>query len=159
MDEKECCLKFNPEKWDHKKVIWKNKHFIKDSMFTIFHMPLPWVVGKKISRLYNMAMGAKVQPVKDKRLMLFYDHSAFKSELYMSVTKSVEGENNVTISGTFITKVFDGPYRNLPKFMKQMDEHLSETGKVAKKYYVHYAYCPKCAEKYGHNYMILFAEI
>lgn len=29
----------------------------------------------------------------------------------------------------------------------------------AKKYYVHYAYCPKCEKKFGHNYMILFAEV
>jgi len=27
----------------------------------------------------------------------------------------------------------------------------------AKDYYVHYAYCPRCAEKFGHNYMSIFA--
>lgn len=40
-----------------------------------------------------------------------------------------------------------------------MDSYLSEQNKKAANYYVHYAYCPKCAEKAGHNYMVLFAEV
>ncbi len=47
----------------------------------------------------------------------------------------------------------------MPKFMKLMDEYLLEKGKKAQDYYIHYAYCPKCAEKFGHNYMIMFAKV
>jgi hypothetical protein len=32
----------------------------------------------------------------------------------------------VTISGDFISQVFDGGYNEVPKFMKQMDEYLKE---------------------------------
>jgi len=159
METDECCPEFNPSNWDKKTLIWKNKTFIKDSMPTIFHIPFPWIIGKKIVRLCNLVVKTKVQPPKDKWLMLFHDPHAFKSELFMSVTKPVKNENNVTISGTFMTQVFDGPYKAVPKFMKKMDEYLSEKGKKAKDYYVHYAYCPKCSKKYNHNYMVLFAEI
>jgi len=91
-------------------------------------------------------------------LLLFTDPHPFKSEMYMSVKGEVEGTHNTTMSGTFIAKVFDGPYSAAPKFMKEMDSHLKAKGKKAKKYYVHYAYCPKCSKEAGHNYQILFAE-
>jgi hypothetical protein len=91
--------------------------------------------------------------------MLFHDPSAFKSEIYISVTGPVPNANNVNISGTFIGKVFAGSYNAVPKFVKQMNEYLAAQGKKAKDYYIHYAYCPKCAKKYGDNYIILFAQI
>lgn len=92
-------------------------------------------------------------------LMLFHDPSAFKSEIYLSVTGNVPDANNISISGTFMSKVYAGAYRDVPKFIKEMNEYLEAQGKKAKDYYIHYAYCPKCAKKYGNNYMILFAEV
>ena len=71
----------------------------------------------------------------------------------------MEGANNTSISGTFEAGVFDGPYDAIPKYVKEMERHLAREGKKAKDYYVHYAYCPKCAVKHGHNYMILFAQV
>ena len=32
-------------------------------------------------------------------------------------------------------------------------------GKKAGKYYFYYTSCPKCAKKYGHNYIVAFAEV
>ena len=92
-------------------------------------------------------------------LVLFTDPHPFKSELYLSVTGTVPNANNVKISGTFLSKVFDGPYNAIPKYIKEMDGYLASKGKKSKKYYVHYAYCPKCAKESGHNYIILFAEV
>lgn len=96
---------------------------------------------------------------KEEVLILFHDPSAFKSEIYFSVAGKVDNANNVKISGTFIAKVFDGAYKDVPKFMKQMNQYLLKKGKTAIDYYIHYAYCPKCAEKYRNNYMIFFAKI
>ena len=92
-------------------------------------------------------------------LILFRDPSAFKSEIYYSVTKEVDGANNTVISGSFVTGVFDGPYNNIPRYIKEMEKYLKEREQIAKDYYVHYAYCPKCAKETGHNYMILFALV
>lgn len=77
----------------------------------------------------------------------------------MSVTGAVEGAENTTLTGQFEARVFDGPYSAAPKFIKQMQLYLDEKAKKAKDYFVHYAYCPKCAKKYNHNYMVLFAEV
>ncbi|MFC2156266.1 hydrolase [Acidobacteriota bacterium] len=159
-ENKECCPEFSPEKWDGKTLNWDKKKFIKESIRTFFHIPFPPSIGKKITKLWKIAEEAKAtSDTKEDVLVLFHDPSAFKSELYLSVTGEVPNANNNPISGTFISKVFDGAYNAIPKFMKQMDAYLEKTGNKAKKYYVHYAYCPKCMKEFGHNYMILFAEV
>ncbi|HRZ85472.1 MAG TPA: hypothetical protein P5277_01705 [Candidatus Paceibacterota bacterium] len=158
--EEECCPKFDPKKWDEKTFHWKEKKFIRDSMTTLFHIPLSSVLTKKITRICSVAeKEKKVSAKKDEVLLLFRDPSAFKSEIYLSVIDEIPGEENVKISGTFIAKVYSGPYKAVPKFIKEFNEYLANNGKKAKDYYIHYAYCPKCAKKYGDNYMIIFAEI
>lgn len=92
-------------------------------------------------------------------LLLFRDPSAFRSEIYLSVAGNVPNAENITISGNFISKVYSGPYGAVPKFMKEMNKYLESQNKKALDYYIHYAYCPKCAEKYGDNYMIIFAKV
>lgn len=156
----ECCPEFNPERWDTKTFEWKDKHFLKESVPLLFHIPYPPMIKKKIMKMCKIAEESKtVLQNKEDILVLFTDPHPFKSEIYMSVSEPVQSANNADISGTFITKVFDGPYNAIPKYIKEMDNYLSEEGKKANKYYVHYAYCPKCAKESGHNYMILFAKI
>jgi len=158
--EKECCPKFNVKKWDKKVFVWKNKPFLKESIHTFFHIPFPPTIGKKITKMWALSNNAKkVSKKKDEILILFRDPSAFKSEIYLSVTGKVSGANNANISGTFASKVFAGGYNSIPKFIRQMNQYLAKKGKTANDYYIHYAYCPKCAKKYGNNYMILFAKI
>ena len=159
----ECCPEFNPKKWDKKIFNWNNKQFIKETIPTLFHMPFPPMVGKKITKMMGLATDSnKIDSKKDEVLVLFQDPSAFKSNIYISVTGNVPEANNVKISGTFIAKVYDGPYNAIPKFIKDMNIYLEKEGKNIPKddeYYVHYGYCPKCEKKYGHNYMILFAKV
>ncbi|MBW2975238.1 hypothetical protein KY366_05965 [Candidatus Woesearchaeota archaeon] len=158
-EDKGCCPKFSPNNWDKKTFKWKNKPFIKDSMPTLFHIPFPPMIGKKITSMYKLAKGAKADPPKKEWLVLFHDPHPFKSELYMSVKKPIKEANNAAISGTFFSRVFDGPYNAVPKFIREMNDSLSKKGKKADKYYVHYAYCPVCSKKFGHNYMVLFAGV
>lgn len=156
----QCCPEFKPEKWDKKTFNWNNKKFIKDSLPTLFHIPFPPTIGKKITRMWQAVESAgAAAPDKEDTLILFRDPSAFKSEIYISVEKDVPVENNVVISGDFVSKVFDGGYNDIPKFIKIMDQYLAEMEKKAEDYYIHYAYCPKCAKKFGHNHMILFAKV
>jgi hypothetical protein len=158
--EKECCPKFNPQKWDGKTLVWKNKSFIMESIPTLFHIPFPPMIGKKITRMMNLAEPQKKLSSKsDDTLMLFHDISAFKSEICISVTGEVKGANNANLSGLFMSRTFSGDYSCVAKFIKQMNEYLKKKGKTAKDYYIHYAYCPKCAKKYGNNYMIIFARV
>jgi len=156
----ECCPEFKPEKWDKKILNWDSKKFIKDSIPEFFHIPFPPMIGKKITRMWKAIEQAEAAaPNKEDTLILFHDPTPFKGEIYISVEKDVPEENNVVISGDFICRVFDGSYNDIPKFVKIMDEYLVETGKKSKDYYIHYAYCPKCAKKFEHNYMIFLAQV
>ena len=155
----QCCPKFNPEVWDEKTLNWENKLFIKESIPTLFHIPLTSIIGKRVTKMYNLVVASKAEPPKEEFLLMFRDPSPFRSEMYMSVTKSVDGGENTSLSGEFETKVFDGPYSAAPKFVKEMETYLEEKAKKAKDYFIHYAYCPKCVKKYNHNYAILFAEV
>ncbi len=163
MKKEECCPKFNTKKWDKKTFVWKDKLFIKETIPTFFHIPFPPMIGKKITKMMKLiGTSKKMSSKKDEVLVLFRDPSAFKSHIYISVTGKVNGANNVKLSGTFIARVYDGGYNSIPKFVKDMNNYLEKEGhKISKDsdYYIHYAYCPKCAKKFENNYMILFAKV
>ncbi len=157
--EEYCCPKFDPDLWDEKEVTWDNKLFIKESVPQFLHMPLPTMYGRIITRMMNALEAAGAQVPEADRLMLSHDLSPWKSELYIAATKEVKGASNVQLSGRFYAKVFDGPYSAIPKFMSQMADSLAQRKQRASKLYFFYTTCPKCAEKFGHNYIVIFAQI
>lgn len=161
MDKKkgECCPVFDPETWDEKTHHWEDKLFIKDTIPQLFHIPLPFMIGRMIHKQWKKAQDAGAAPELKDFLWLAYDPSPWKSEHYIHVTKEVPGAENVRFSGTFISKVFDGPYNSVPKWLKEMDDFLAREGKKSRKYYFYFTTCPKCAKKYGHNYVVAFAEV
>jgi len=63
------------------------------------------------------------------------------------------------MSGTFMSKVFEGPYKDAGKWAKEMDKYVRLKGKNPKKIYFFYTTCPKCAGYYGKNYTVLLAKI
>jgi len=153
-----CCPRFDSTPWDGSTHQWEDKLFIKDSIRQIFHIPMPSSITRTIQRMW--AKATKVNANLDAKdfLLLAYDPSPWKCEYYMAVAKEVPEADNVKISGTFFSKVFDGPYSAVPKWIKEMEEVLHSQGKKSKKYYFYYTTCPKCAKLYGHNYVVAFAE-
>jgi hypothetical protein len=85
--------------------------------------------------------------------------SQWKGEVYITATREVPGCENVRLSGTYLTKVFDGSYNAVPRWIKEMEPFIARKGKSVKKYYFYYTTCPKCAKKYGHNYAVAFAAV
>jgi hypothetical protein len=106
-----------------------------------------------------MAKDAGAAPDMKDFLLLAYDPTPFKSEFFMTVTKEVPGAENFKLSGTFVSKVFDGPYRAVPRWVRELDVYLRSQGQAAGKYYFYFTYCPKCAKSYGHNYCVAFAQV
>jgi hypothetical protein len=158
-DSDTCCPKFNPELWDEKTHQWKNKLFIKGTVKQFLHKPLANSMKKTIGQMWRMTQDAKADPDIKDFLLLATDPSPWKSELYMTVTKEVPDAENVKFSGTYLSKVFDGPYNAVPKWIKKMDNYVSSKGKNTKKYFFYFTTCPKCAKIYGHNYAIAFAQV
>ena len=155
----ECCPKFDPQPWNEREFIWKDKLFVKGSMAQFMHMPLPGTFSKTVARLWKKIEDAGANPDIRDFLMLATESSPWRGEVYINATKEVPDAENVRLSGTYITKVFDGPYNAVPKWIKEMDQYLTLKGKTVKKYYFYYTTCPRCAKKYGHNYVVAFAEV
>ncbi len=158
-DNEICCAEFDPAPWHEKEITWQDKLFVKDSMRLFLHMPLFGVFGKAVERLIPKIEAASANPPLEDFIMLARDPSAWKGEVYMNVTKEVPGVENVRLSGTYLTRVFDGPYSAVPKWIKEMEYYVTGQGKTVKDYYFYYTTCPKCAVKYGHNYVVVFAEV
>ena len=63
------------------------------------------------------------------------------------------------LTGDYLTKVFEGPYKNVPTWEKEMEGFVKSKGKQVKKTYFFYTTCPKCAKIYGKNYVVAVSEI
>jgi hypothetical protein len=149
-----CCEPFNPEPWQEKEIRWENKLFVKDHVTSFLHIPLN--MGKKIVK--NMALIEKAG-AKGEQLMLTDEKSLWGSDIYIDATREVAGARMATISGTFLTKVFEGPYQNAGKWAAEMVEYVKSKNRNLKKIYFSYTTCPACAKAYGKNYVVLFAEV
>jgi len=149
-----CCKPFDPKPWQDKKILWKDKIFVKDHIASFLHIPLN--MGKKIIK--NMELIEKANAEASQQLMLTDEISLWGADIYVDVSKKVPGAQMATLSGTFLTKVFEGPYQNAGKWAAEMREYVENKGKKLKKLYFSYTTCPKCAKAYGKNYVVLFAQ-
>lgn len=154
-----CCPRFDPAPWDQKTLVWEEKLFVKKTLPQFLHMPWPGMLSRTIGTIWQAAGKAQAQPPTADFLWLAYDPSPWKSEQYIHVTREIPGFEHVRLSGTFLTRVFDGPYHHVPRWIKEMDRYLAAKGKRARKYYFYYTTCPRCAKLYGHNYVVVFAQI
>jgi len=150
-----CCDPFNPEPWQEKEIKWENKIFVKDHVTSFLYVPLN--MGQKIVK--NMELIDKAGAKASYQLMLTDEKSLWGSDIYIDVSKDVSGAQMAKISGTFLTKVFEGPYQNAGKWAEEMNKYVESKGKKIKKLYFSYTTCPKCAKAYGKNYVVLFAQI
>ena len=150
-----CCPEFDPIPWDDQIFEWKNKRFIRDKVFTLFYIPMNF--GNVMKRLDEKTRSAGVT-IQDG--MCLSDHtSKWNMDLYLAVEKEVPGCENTTISGKFFSKVYEGPFRDTGKWCKDFESIATEKGMKIKKWYMWYTTCPKCAKKYGKNYVVILAQI
>lgn len=153
--DKQCCPQFDPKPWDEKIFTWKNKKFLKDKVFTLFYMPINF--GSVITRLM-----AKIQKegAKTPDWMALSDHtSKWNMDIYVAVDRDVPGTNNTTLSGKFLSKVYEGDFKETGKWCKNFEAFAKTKGYTVKKWYMWYTTCPKCAKKYGKNYVVIVAEV
>lgn len=150
-----CCKRFNPRPWDRKTIKWKNKLFLKDKIGCFFNLPLG--LGAVMKR--DMEMIQKAKALTRTQIMLYDCIGLFGADIYIHVSKPVPGMKTARISGTFISKVFEGPCSQTGKWVREMQEYVKSRKKKIKKLYFFYTTCPGCAKSYGKNYVVLLAKI
>jgi hypothetical protein len=154
-EETGCCKRFNPAPWQEKEVNFQDKIFLKDHVTSFFHVPLNY--GKVMKR--NMEKIEKAGALAKEPLMLSDENSLWGSDIYISVEKDVPGSKMTKMPGTFLSKVFEGSFNNIGKWIKEMGQFVKSKGKTMKKVYFFYTTCPACAKAYGKNYIVLLAEV
>lgn len=152
-----CCPVFDPKPWDESEVIWQDKKFIRDTNINVYHIPVN--MKQVITRMFTKIKAADAEVPTNEFVWLSTDITPWKGEQLMSVSKEVPGAENVTLSGTFLTKVFDGPYQAAGKWYKELLAYAKSKGKEVKKAYFFYTCCPKCSKAYGHNYAVGFVQV
>ncbi len=150
-----CCPQFEPEPWDEKELRWEDRRFIKDRVISVFHIPLNF--GAVMRR--NMAAIQAADAGLENMVVLSDENSLWGADVYIETAKDVPGAQMATISGTFLSKVFEGPYRNMGAWITEMKAFVAGKGKRLEKLYFYYTTCPKCAKKYGKNYVVILAQV
>jgi len=151
-----CCPRFDPEGWEDQELHFQDKLFMKVKTKSLFHIPLNF--GSVFPKAFKDMQETDAYDDKD-FIILSCDPSMWRGEHYFSAKKDVPGYEMVKMTGDFVTKVFEGPYKNAPKWEKEMEALVKDRGKQVKKTYFFYTTCPKCAKVYGKNYLVAVTEI
>lgn len=151
----ECCPRFDPKPWDDQVFTWDNKMFIKDKVLTMFNIPLNF--GQVITRMMGKVdKAAATSP----DWMCLSDHtSKWNMNIYLAVDKEIPGAENVTLSGQFFSKAYEGGFKQTGAWCQDYEQAAKARGLQIVKWFMWYTTCPKCAKKYGKNYVIIMAEV
>ncbi len=150
-----CCPPFNPKPWDGKSITWKNKLFLKDHLCCLFYIPLGF--DKLMTR--DMEKISSARALAKTPVLLYDGISLFGADVFIAVDKPVPDALMARISGTFLSRVFEGEFKDSGKWVKQMNAYAKRTKHCIKKLYFFYTTCPSCAKYYGHNYVVLLGKI
>lgn len=146
-----CCPKFNPEGWDGQQLHFEDKSFTRATTRSAMHVPLN--MGRVFERVQSKILETGAYDT-DNCIVLSRDLSAWQAEHLFSTTEPLPEEEAVTLSGDFVTKVFEGPYRKAKDWYREMVDLGQKKGATTAEVYFFYTTCPKCAKAYGRNFVV-----
>lgn len=157
VNETGCCAVPNTGAWDAVTVRFEEKSFIRGHTRSFLHMPLN--MADTMAHLAETATNAQARPDPTEVMILSRDLSPWRAEHLYAVTSPVLGADNVSLSGTFASLVFDGPFSHVPQWRRAMAHYVAELGAISDADYFFYTTCPTCAKHYGHNYVVGLSRI
>lgn len=149
-----CCPRFNTEGWDGAELEFRNKPFLRAETISAAHIPLN--MGRVFTRVQAAIDAAKAQRM-DQTLIMSRDLNAFSAEHLFAVGQPVPGEEMTTLSGRFVTKVFEGPYSGVRHWHGEMMDLARAKGGNGPVWFF-YTTCPKCQKVYGRNPVVGIAK-
>jgi hypothetical protein len=150
-----CCPRFDPAPWQDREMTWQDEPFVVDHVRSVLHVPLD--MGKRVTRSHALIEAAGAAPAVP--LMLSDEKSPWGADIYIHVTRPVPGARMGTLSGRFLTHVYEGPYRDAPRWADDMRRRVAARGGTLEKLYFAYTTCPACSKAYGQHYVVLFAKL
>ena len=153
-EAKECCPRFDPAPWQERWVTLDGKRFVKDRVRSFLRVPLNF--GAVMAR--DMAAIQKAGAEAPGMLALSDENSLWGADLYLEVSREVPGLKAASIQGTFLAQAYEGPYRDIPKWIADLRRRVGAKGKTLRRLLFFYTTCPACAKKHGKNYVVLFGQ-
>lgn len=150
-----CCPRFHPEAWENQELTFDEKPFVRASTVSAFHVPLN--MGSVFTKTWEAIRRHHAEGKEF--LVLSHDDSAWHSEHLFAVDHDVPGAVMAHLSGTFLTKVFEGPFSDAPSWADAMGRIVHDRGKDLQTLYFFYTTCPSCAKVYGKNYVVAVAKV
>ena len=151
-----CCAQFNPAGWDAQDLHFRDKTFVRAHTMSVAHIPLN--MGRVFSRVQTH-LDAHDAMDKSHMLVMSRAPSPWSEEHLFAVTNDVPEEEMIRISGDYLTKVFEGPFRKAPEWAQEMEAVALGQGMQPGKVWFFYTTCPKCAKTYGENYEVGLVEV
>ena len=178
----------NGNKENYKIITWTDKTFVVDGTYCLFYIPLGFgkAVRRAISKIEHSKTQVPKEDfmiLSDCHSPWWSDVLVTTSK-----DQDVEGAKVEKISGSFVAKAYEGDYSNMGKWANEVQELVvkvrqdvtflekeqEENGQEhdknivqkqgeqheeeAEKILFYYPTCPKCARKYGKNYVVIFAR-
>lgn len=157
INETGCCAVPDVSAWDEQQITFENKLFIRGYTRSVMYVPLN--MDKTMALLQQQTSDAGAEMPPQEAMILSREVSPWKGEHLYAVSHTVDGADNVSLSGTFLTKVFEGPFKNAGKWHNELLSYVREHHKTAGNTYFFYTTCPNCAKHYGKNYVIGLAQV
>jgi hypothetical protein len=151
-----CCPEFDPAPWNEKELAWKDEPFVKDRVTCLFRIPLNF--GGKLVKNVKRMEAADAVPPRPEFMVLSHCDSLWGMDIYIRAKKDVPGLSVERLSGIFLTKVFEGPFQDTGKWIAEMKKYVVSRSREMKDLFLYYTTCPKCARKFGKNYVVLLAK-
>lgn len=156
-NETGCCAIPDLKAWDNTKVSLADQHFIR--AYTRSFMFVPLNMAKVLGRLHSTVVDAKAELPPTKAILLSRDLSPWKAEQLYGVSKPIDGADNVVLEGTYLSRVFEGPYSQAKSWFRELQEAAKAAGSRHDEVYFFYTTCPKCAKHYGVNKVVGLARV
>jgi hypothetical protein len=151
----ECCPVFDPAPWQERWLVLDGKRFVKDRVRSFLHIPLNFgaVLARNQEKIRAAGAGSP------DGLVLSDENSIWGADVYLEVTREVPGARMAALTGTFLAQAYEGPYRDMGRWIADLRRRLAAKGKTLKRLLFYYTTCPVCAKKRGKNYVVLLAQV
>ncbi|MDD3487600.1 MAG: hypothetical protein PHF35_04475 [Candidatus Moranbacteria bacterium] len=151
----ECCKILSSQEWDKKQIVWRDKPFHKSRYWSVFHVPVN--MGTKIIRGLEEIEEAGLSA---EQMVLSRRDSFLGAELLVPISGKTDAFEIELITGRFLTRLFDGNYGDMEKWVKVTRTWCREQNFEPEEYIFWYATCPKCAKKRNDRVqMVVLAKV
>jgi len=150
-----CCKIISPAEWDKKEIVWRDKPFLKSRYFAFLHVPVN--IGKKITEGMKKIEEAGLQM---EQMVLSKNDGWFGADILIPIKTKTDIFEMEMITGRFLTRLYDGHYGDMRKWIRETRAWCREKGFEPEEYIFWYATCPKCAKKRGDKaQVVVFAKV